>query len=42
MSISSKQIGWSPEANILWNIWKQLQQLVQSKNITTTTTTTSP
>ena len=27
MAISSKQIGWSNESNLLWNIWKQLQWL---------------
>lgn len=27
MAISSKQIGWSNESNLLWNIWKQLERL---------------
>lgn len=27
MPISSKQIGWSNESNLLWNIWKQLERL---------------
>lgn len=46
MSIPSKQIGWSNEANLLWNISKQLERLIEvtSKNapVTTTTTTTAP
>lgn len=27
MAISSKQIGWSNESNLLWEIWKQLEKL---------------
>lgn len=27
MAISNKQIGWSNESNLLWNIWKQLERL---------------
>jgi len=43
MSIPSKQIGWSQESNLLWQISKQLEQLigVVSKLTTTTTTTTT-
>jgi hypothetical protein len=43
MAIPSKQIGWSNEANLLWGISKQLEQLiaVTSKLTTTTTTTTT-
>ena len=42
MAIGNKQIGWSNEANLLWQISKQLEQLiaVTSKLTTTTTTTT--
>jgi hypothetical protein len=42
MAIPSKQIGWSNESNLLWQISKQLEQLiaVTSKLTTTTTTTT--
>jgi hypothetical protein len=44
MSIPSKQIGWSQEANLLYQISKQLDQLIKitSKLSTTTTTTTAP
>jgi hypothetical protein len=43
MPISSKQIGWSNEANLLYQISKQLEQLIKvtSKLTTTTTTTTA-
>lgn len=27
MAINSKQIGWSTESNLLWDIWKQLERL---------------
>jgi hypothetical protein len=27
MAINSKQIGWSNESNLLWEIWKQLEKL---------------
>jgi hypothetical protein len=44
MPISSKQIGWSNEANLLYQISKQLEQLIKvtSKLTTTTTTTAAP
>jgi hypothetical protein len=43
MSIPAKQIGQSVEANLLWQISKQLEQLIKitSKNIPTTTSTTT-
>jgi hypothetical protein len=45
MSIPSKQIGWSNESNLLWQISKQLEQLIgiTSKivNYSTTTSTTT-
>lgn len=43
MSIPSRQIGWSTTDNLLWQISKQLEQLigVTSKLTTTTTTTTA-
>jgi hypothetical protein len=43
MAIPSKQIGQSVEANLLWQISKQLERLIQvtaTSNTTTTTTTT--
>ena len=27
MPIFSKQIGWSNESNLLWEIWRQLERL---------------
>jgi hypothetical protein len=44
MSVPNRQIGWSQESNLLWQISKQLEQLIAitSKLATTTTTTTSP
>jgi hypothetical protein len=45
MAIPSKQIGWSTESNLLWQISKELEQLIKvtGANIpTTTTTTTAP
>lgn len=45
MSVPSKQIGWSPEANLLQQIAKQLERLIQVTSTgphTTTTTTTHP
>ena len=45
MAIPSKQIGWSQESNLLWQISKQLEYLTQvTANCcpTTTTTTTTP
>ena len=46
MSIPSKQIGWSNESNLLWQISKQLEQLISvtSKIVdypTTTSTSTT-
>ena len=42
MPISSKQIGWSQESNLLWQISKQLDQLIKiTGKLTTTTTTTT-
>lgn len=45
MSIPSKQIGQSAEANLLWQISKQLEQLIkvvaQGNTYPTTTTTTT-
>jgi len=46
MSIPSKQIGWSQESNLLYQISKQLDQLIkvtgQLASTTTTTTTAAP
>lgn len=45
MAIGNKQIGWSQESNLLWEISRQLERLIQisgSVNTTTTTTTTAP
>ena len=43
MSIQSRQIGWSNEANLLYQISKQLDQLIKvtSQSITYPTTTTT-
>ncbi len=43
MAIPSKQIGQSAEANLLWQISKQLEQLIKvtAANAPTTTTTTT-
>lgn len=42
MPISSKQIGWSNESNLLYQISKQLDQLIKvTASLTTTTTTTT-
>lgn len=45
MAIPSKQIGQSAEANLLWQISKQLEILIkvvsQSNTYTTTTSTTT-
>lgn len=44
MGIPAKQTGWSQEAILLWQISKQLEQLIRvagSTPITTTTTTTT-
>lgn len=41
MSIPNRQIGWSQESNLLWQISKQLDQLIKvTAQLTTTTTTT--
>ena len=46
MAIGSNQIGQSTEANLLWQISKQLEQLIKvvgaGNPTTTTTTTTTP
>jgi len=42
MGIRSKQIGWSNEANLLYEILKKLQRLTQIVGTTTTPTTTTP
>lgn len=46
MAISSRQIGWSTEDNLLWQISKQLEQLTNvtanASATTTSTTTTLP
>ena len=47
MGIPAKQIGWGTEANLMWQIAKQLEeiscQLCEiNNNFTTTTTTTLP
>lgn len=44
MAIPSKQIGWSTTDNLLWQISKQLEQLIKvtTQNNPTTTTTTLP
>ena len=45
MAIPNKQIGQSQEANLLWQISKQLEQLIKvtaAGNTTTTTTTPAP
>ena len=47
MAIPAKQIGWSQKANLLWNISKQLETLIQVAGnsiapTTTTTTTAAP
>ena len=44
MGIPNKQIGWSQESNLLWQISNQLDQLIKvtaSSNTSTTTTTTT-
>lgn len=45
MSIGNRQIGWSNEANLLWEVAKKLERLIQvagPAQTTTTTTTTAP
>ncbi len=42
MAIPSQQIGWSQRAKLLWNISKQLENLIKvAGNVELTTTTTS-
>jgi len=42
MGVPNKQIGWSQESNLLWQISKQLDQLIKvTSSLTTTTTTTT-
>jgi hypothetical protein len=41
MGIPNKQIGWSQESNLLWQISNQLDQLIKVTAILTTTTTTT-
>lgn len=42
MGVPNKQIGWSQESNLLWQISKQLDQLINvTASLTTTTTTTT-
>ena len=42
MGIPNRQIGWSQESNLLWQISKQLEQLIGiTAQLTTTTTTTT-
>jgi hypothetical protein len=42
MGIAPKQIGWSQESNLLWQISNQLNQLIKvTASLTTTTTTTA-
>jgi hypothetical protein len=46
MAIPAKQIGWSQEANLLWEISRQLERLIQvtggsTPTITTTTSSSS-
>lgn len=47
MGTANKQIGWSQEANLMWDISKALDQTLQVAGskvapTTTTTTTTTP
>jgi hypothetical protein len=42
MAIPSQQIGWSQRAKLLWNISKQLENLIKvAGNVELPTTTTS-
>jgi len=42
MGVPNKQIGWSQESNLLWQISKQLDELIKvTASLTTTTTTTT-
>jgi hypothetical protein len=46
MAVPNKQIGWSNESNLLWQISKKLERLIQitagPATTTTTTTTVAP
>ena len=41
MAIGSRQIGWSNESNLMWEIAKKLERLIQVIGPASTTTTTS-
>jgi hypothetical protein len=41
MGVPNKQIGWSTEANLLWQISKQLDELIKVTSALSTTTTTT-
>jgi hypothetical protein len=41
MAIGNKQIGWSNESNLLWEISYKLDEIIKSFGSTTTTTTTA-
>jgi hypothetical protein len=41
MAIGSKQIGWSNESSLLWEISDKLDEIIKSFGSTTTTTTTA-
>lgn len=42
MPIQNKQVGWSQESNLLWQISKQLETLIKVTASLTTTTTIPP
>jgi hypothetical protein len=45
MAIGNKQIGWSQESNLLWDISKEIDRLIKISGgpyTTTTTTTVAP
>jgi len=41
MAVPSKQISWGATENLLWNISKQLERLIQVTGTPATTTTTT-
>ena len=41
MAIPAKQIGWSQESNLLWEISKQLDEIITIARCCSTTTTTT-